>query len=154
MSDTTTEDLGAFDERPVFHTAIKVTKAGDGLSAALEVDPELLHLGERRFVVLETIVSKVEFVPIRGAPGVVRVHTLEARAGTMVDASLVEAELLDQQLRIEHAREAQAERDRERDRLAKEAERAAAGEVTLDVALDEQTDQADAPVDDDGADAL
>ena len=98
--------LGTFEARPITETRIKVTNAGDGLSQAVQVDPQVLHHGETVHVVLECEVDKVTLEPIKDEFGLVRVHVLKAGAATIVPADLVADLLADQQDRIRRARQA------------------------------------------------
>ena len=101
-----TKPLGVFDGAEVIKTSIAITNAGDGLSEALKVDPQSLHIGDTVHVVLECVVTKVSFVAIKDAPGrLARVHVLRAGGATMVDADLVEAHLDEQAERILAAKE-------------------------------------------------
>lgn len=104
----TTTDLGTFDGKDVLRTAISVTNAGDGLSEAMKVDPTLLHLDEKVYVVLECQVAKVRFDPIKDTDAVSRVHVLRAGTATMVDGDLVQKQLQEQAERIQLAKEAEA----------------------------------------------
>ena len=79
-------DLGMFEARPITETRIKVTNAGDGLSQAGQVDPQVMHQGETVHVVLECEVDKVTFEPIKDEFGLIRVHVLKAGAATIVPA--------------------------------------------------------------------
>jgi hypothetical protein len=100
-------DLGMFEARRITETRIKVTNAGDGLSQAVEVDPQVLHHGETVHVVLECTVDKVTLEPIKDEPAALaRVHVLKAGAATIVPADLVTDLLADQQDRIRRARQA------------------------------------------------
>ena len=103
-----TTDLGTFDGKDVLRTAISVTNAGDGLSEAMKVDPTLLHLDDKVYVVLECQVAKVRFDPIKDTDAVSRVHVLRAGTATMVDADLVQQQLTEQAERILLAKEAEA----------------------------------------------
>ena len=95
-------DLGTFDGALVLATSIKVTNAGDGLSAALAVDPTLMHLGQKVCVVLECEVADITFSPIPKAAGtVVRVHKLRAGDAAIVAEDLVSDALNEQRRRIE-----------------------------------------------------
>lgn len=85
--------LSPFDGQDVISSTIAVTKAGDGLSAALSVDPQEWHLGQRVYVVLETTVGKVQFVPIKDTDALRRVHVLVTEGATIVDAAVVKAQL-------------------------------------------------------------
>lgn len=84
-------DLTPFDGTPVVRATIQITKAGDGLSEAMKVEPRELHLDDEVYVVLKTTVSRVLFKPLEkdDASLLVRVHTLEAGDATIVDADLV-----------------------------------------------------------------
>lgn len=96
--------LGTFDDQPVLATGIRITNAGDGLSAALQVDPRIMHHGEKIYVVLETEVSNVAFPPLKDVAGVTRLHTLKAGAATIVDADMVRDVLDAQAVRLERAK--------------------------------------------------
>lgn len=99
-------DLGQFDDRDVRSTTIAITNAGDGLSKAMKVDPKLMHLGEKVYVVLECEVAKVRFDPIeKDGADLQRVHVLRAGIATIVDGKLVKRALEDQVARIEKARD-------------------------------------------------
>jgi hypothetical protein len=75
------EDFGGL---PVVSTAVKVTNAGDGLSAAMTLDPEAFSLGQTVVLVLECTVTRVAFEPVsKNTPTVLqRVHTLKAGTAT------------------------------------------------------------------------
>lgn len=102
--------LGKFDGREVLKTSIAVTNAGDGLSAALKVDPKLLHLDATVYVVLQCEVAKVRFegLGVKDSDGLCRVHTLRAGAATLVDRDLVVEQLETQAERIKLAKEEEA----------------------------------------------
>jgi hypothetical protein len=103
--------LARFEDRDVVRTAVAVTNAGDGLSAAMKIQPTELHLGETVYVVLETTVAKVRFDPAdKDEPDgeVIRVHVLRAGTAAMVERKLV-GKLLDAQAaRIRKAAEEEA----------------------------------------------
>lgn len=88
--------LAKFEGQDVLASRIKVAKAGDGLSKALEVEPTEFHHGDRVFVVLETVVGNVEFPPLKDVDGLARLHRLDTTLATIVDGQLV-AEMLDKQ---------------------------------------------------------
>lgn len=100
-----TATLSPFEGKEVIATTIAITNAGDGLSAAMAVDPVEMHTGTKVYVVLETEVTKVGFVPTKDSPNkLVRVHTLRAGTSTMVEGDLVEAVLDLQRCKIEEAK--------------------------------------------------
>lgn len=98
--------LTPFEGRDVIQATIRVTKAGDGLSKALGVDPQEFHHGQRVTVVLDTIVGGIDHLPIKDTDCLNRRHTLEAEAATIIDRDLVSAALDSQAERIQLAKEA------------------------------------------------
>lgn len=83
--------LGEFEGRKVTKTTISVRNAGDGLSKAMEVDPQLLHQGDTVYVVMECKVGPVEFDVVKNSDtDATRKHVLRAGAATIVDAKLVQ----------------------------------------------------------------
>lgn len=97
---TSKNSLSPFEGADVLQATIKVTNAGDGLSEALAVDLVPLHQGDTIYVVLETVVSKITYEPIKDVEALKRVHTLKATAGTIVDASLVAEVMAAQKAKI------------------------------------------------------
>jgi hypothetical protein len=77
--------LSQFEGRDVVDTKMKVTNAGDGLSAAMEV----INAGELRLrqtvqLLLECEVSKITFEDASEGDGVVRIPTLRAGRATLI----------------------------------------------------------------------
>ncbi len=105
---TSPSTLGSFDGREVIGTTIAITAAGDGLSAALSVEPQVFHHGQVVNVVLQCEVTKVGFVPVKDTDRLQRVHTLRAGIATIVEASLVEEVLYAQKVKLDEARGIQA----------------------------------------------
>jgi hypothetical protein len=105
MTTATTEGLGTFDGADVIRTRIAVTRAGDGLSEAMKVDPQLMHLGEEIYVVLRCNVAKIRFEDADPkAPGdLCRVHVLSAGDAAIVDGELVAEVVAQQRQRIDEA---------------------------------------------------
>lgn len=96
--------LTPFEGLDVVGTSIKVTNAGDGLSAALKVDPAEYELNETVYVVLETQVADVHFPPSKdNGDARVRVHVLKAGLATVVEGSKVKALLSAQKKKLEAA---------------------------------------------------
>jgi len=95
--------LSRFEGMEVLSTTAAIRKAGDGLSAAVKVDPVELHHGETVYVVLETTVEKIRHDPVKDTDGLQRVHLLVTNAATIVDAGLVADYLEQQKERIEKA---------------------------------------------------
>ena len=98
--------LAPFEGHDVIATTISITKAGDGLSEALAIEPSELSIGDEVFVVLRTIVSKVSHAPVPKAEGCyVRQHTLRTEDGTIIDGALVAAAVSGQAEKVRLARE-------------------------------------------------
>lgn len=101
---TSDTDLGMFDGRQVITSSIKVTNAGDGLSAAMSIDPQEFHHGQKVYLVIEAECTKVEFVPIKDTDKLARVHTLKAGVSTPVDHDKVKRVLDAQRKALEEAK--------------------------------------------------
>lgn len=76
--------LNRFEGREVVDTTVAITKAGDGLSAALEVEPTELHHKQIVQVILECEVGAVTFKSATEGEGLVRVHKLVTSRATLV----------------------------------------------------------------------
>lgn len=101
------ENLEPFHGMPVNRCAVQITKAGDGLSDALKVDPIELNIGERVFYVLEGEVGQVKFRRIHPASNELeRVAVITTQRITAVDGADVGAYLDDAE---QHVRRALAE---------------------------------------------
>jgi hypothetical protein len=81
-----TPKLKPFESRDVLQASMRITRAGDGLSTALTIDPVELHIGDTLFVLLECQVGAIELRPIKDTEVLVRKHTLVAGVGTVVTA--------------------------------------------------------------------
>lgn len=102
-------DLGEFEGRQVTKTTISVRNAGDGLSQAMKVAPQLLHQSATVYVVMECVVGPVQFDQIKDSEGECeRKHVLRAGAATIVDADLVKAAVEAMTAKIIEAREAES----------------------------------------------
>lgn len=84
-----TTALPEFEGSDVFAASMKITKAGDGLSDALEVAPVALHVGDEVFFVLKGVVDQVNHRPLKKTEGLQRVHTISTVDITQVDESAV-----------------------------------------------------------------
>lgn len=103
--------LQSFDGIAVLGVGVALTNAGDGLSAALKVDPQEFHHGETIHLVIEAEVTKVRFDPVdKDDPqaGLRRVHIMRAGTAAIVDEALVADALRVQKLRLEAAADAEA----------------------------------------------
>jgi hypothetical protein len=75
--------LPLFEENAVANATVKITKAGDGLSAALKVAPEALFLGADQYYVLHGRVTQVAHKDVDGV--VTRIHVVETQGITSID---------------------------------------------------------------------
>ena len=96
--------LKPFGDHDVTVSAIRIVGAGDGLSDALELDPVELEHGDKVYVVLGCIVTKVGFDPIKDSDDLRRVHTIRATFGRLVDEPAAHDILLATKHAIEEAR--------------------------------------------------
>jgi len=81
--------LPMFERQQVDRSAVKITKAGDGLSEALAIEPKALILGSEVFYVVRAKVRRVAH-DMDQDENVTRVHTLDVMQITEVDRSQVE----------------------------------------------------------------
>lgn len=88
--------LHKFEGREVIGTKVAISRAGDGLSQALAIDPEELRIGQTVYVVIECEVGPVTMEPVKETDALTRKHKLIAGTATLVDKALV-ADLLEAQ---------------------------------------------------------
>ena len=67
--------LPIFEDEPVNKSTVRIVKAGDGLSEALDIEPKALHLGDEVCFVIRGEVKQVNHR--QGAAVVIRQHTIE-----------------------------------------------------------------------------
>lgn len=89
--------LGTYKGHEVVGVSMKLTKAGDGLSKAMSLDPVDLEFGQRVHLVIEAVVTEHGLKP--ATPGDLygplrNVVTLQAEAATIVENASV-AKLID-----------------------------------------------------------
>lgn len=96
MAKTKTDDaLGEFEGNPIARSSVKITKAGDGLSDALKVDPVVLHRGDEVYFVLRGKVRYVAHPPEKkDSVAVVRQHIIDTEDIAIVQEAEV-AKLLE-----------------------------------------------------------
>lgn len=80
--------LPSFETNAVRRASIKLTRAGDGLSPALEVEPKALQIGEEITYVLRARVSQVAHVQREEDDPITRVHTLVVTGITEIDPEI------------------------------------------------------------------
>lgn len=107
---TPTGPLPEYGGQPVMRTVIALRNAGDGLSAGMAIDPELLPIGSTVHVVTECVVVAHNHKPLRGGtPDYLELEqVLSAGTAVLVAPDLV-AEVLDRQrTKLMSAKEAAA----------------------------------------------
>ena len=95
--------LPLFEGAPVAKCALKVTKAGDGLSEALDLEPVALALGDERSYVIRGTIAQVGFKTANGI--VTRVHTLVVDTCMEVDEAVAEKMISREAIRLAKLRD-------------------------------------------------
>jgi hypothetical protein len=88
----------------VLQAALRVVRAGDGLSESMTISPVEYHVGEDVTIVLKGTIKRVSYEPIKDTDALRRVHTLSASFGMVIDEQLVHGVLEKQRQRIEEAK--------------------------------------------------
>lgn len=95
--------------RPVVRTTISIRNAGDGLSEGLGIDPQVLPLGDKVYVVLECTVHAHDHDRLMDKGNdtgmLVLDQVLKAGTGTLIDADVVKQAIADQAEVIQRAKE-------------------------------------------------
>src|SRR5258706_9685039 len=87
--------LEQFEGNDVSRSSVKITKAGDGLSDALKLEPIVLHRGDEVYFVLRGKVRYVAFPPEKkDSVAVMRQHVIDTEDIAIVDEASV-AKLLE-----------------------------------------------------------
>jgi len=97
--------LDDFEGANVIRSGVEIPNAAGGLRDAMAIEPQQFHHGERVYVVLECVVGKVRFDPIKDSDDLARVHVFTAEHAVIVDADLVKTQLDEQNARILKAKE-------------------------------------------------
>lgn len=99
-------DLGEYRNKKITSTSIAVRNAGDGLSQAMEIAPEVLEPGSTVFVLIECVVDKHTLALIEKADSYELKQILKAGTATIVDDQNSKKKIAAQRNRIEKAQEA------------------------------------------------
>lgn len=99
-------DLGEYRGKRITHTSIAIRNAGDGLSDAMEIEPEVLEPGTTVFVLLECEVGEHGLKLVDKADSYELKQVLKAGTATIVDDQGSRKKIAAQRLRIEKAQEA------------------------------------------------
>jgi len=100
--------LPAFENQLVVGAGIEIPGAAGGLRDAMEIEPRVLHQGDRIYVLLECEVAKTRHDPIdkKTFDGPLRrVSVLHTRAGTIMDPEVAKPAVDAQKDRIQKAKE-------------------------------------------------
>lgn len=81
---TTQQVLPEFEGQQVHKSTVKIAKAGDGLSEALDLEPQALNMGDEVCFVLRGKVRKVSHEEGRDN-AIVRVHTVDTTGIAPID---------------------------------------------------------------------
>lgn len=101
-----TPDLGEYRSKKITSTSIAIRNAGDGLSDAMEIDPEIYEPGDTVFVLLECVVDKHNMQLIEKADTFECKQVFKAGTATVVDGAQYEKKIATQRNKIEKAKEA------------------------------------------------
>lgn len=96
--------LPAFEGLTVHKAALRVTNAGDGLSEALDLEPQALELGDEVCFVLRGKVSQVNHKTGKDN-AVVRLHTVACEAIAPIDPSLADEAIATENERLAKLRD-------------------------------------------------
>lgn len=95
------EALETYEGRDVVRTSLRLRGTGDGLSKAMKVDPQILHLDDTVYLVIEAKVMAVSYDPLKDNEDLVnRIHVLKASQATIVPADLVATQVADHRDRL------------------------------------------------------
>ena len=103
-------DLGDLDGVAFDRTSLKLTRAGDGLSDAMKVEPALLQTGDTGYCLVAFQVSAVTGKPWVGKGGdygLERVVTLAATGAALVDEDLAGPTLKAMAIRVKAMKDAE-----------------------------------------------
>lgn len=94
MPDLNPATLGSHEGRTVSASRVSIKAVGDGLSAAMELDPIIAKVGDRVGVYIEGEVVDVHFPRMKDTEDVARTHIIKADTGVVMDtlemATLIE----------------------------------------------------------------
>lgn len=104
--------LEPFEGKQVLAAGLEIPNAAGGLRESMKIAPEVFHIGDKRYVVLEIDCAKVRFDPIPKTNALTRVHVFDAQAATFVDEDLVREQLDRQKARIALAKDEESGQQR------------------------------------------
>jgi len=78
-----TDELPTFEGASVADSKVRITKAGDGLSESLALEPLALHMGTEASFCIRGTVSQIAHKTVKGK--VIRIHTIEVTEIAVMD---------------------------------------------------------------------
>lgn len=106
-----TDQLTPFEGKDVRQSGVEMPGAAGGLKAAMKVDPQEFHQGDKVWIAIEGTIAKVRFEPIdKEDPGgdQRRVHVVAVEGATFVDEAVVGEQIRIMNERIERTKEREA----------------------------------------------
>lgn len=80
--------LKKFEGREVIGAAMKVTRAGDGLSEALSLAPETYRVGEKVTLILEGEIADINYKSVPKTDALQRVHVLRTERIVRIEGDI------------------------------------------------------------------
>lgn len=80
--------LKKFEGHDVIGAAIKVTRAGDGLSEALSLAPESFKPGDRIALIIEGEIVDITYKGVKDSDALKRVHVLKTERAVRINADV------------------------------------------------------------------
>lgn len=99
------EALGEYRGRRVTATSIAIRNAGDGLSQAMEIAPEVYEPGDTVYVLLECTVDKHNFALVEKGDSYELKQVFKAGTATVVDDQGSKKKIAQQANKVQRARE-------------------------------------------------
>lgn len=100
--------LPSFEDLKVNGSRVRITKAGDGLSDALDVRPVAMHIGEVTHYVVRTVVRQVNHREDPRTNAILRIHTVEVLAISEIDSDIADKAIKLNAEQVERLRAEQA----------------------------------------------
>jgi hypothetical protein len=102
--------VNKFEKHEVLSAGMEIPGAAGGLREPLKLDPVELPLEGRCYVVMELVVTKIRFDPVKDSDGALtRVHVMSVEKAAFVDGDVVTEQLAETQRRIVERRKAEDE---------------------------------------------
>lgn len=87
------EGMGEYEDKPIRRLALEVRNTAGGLNAAMKVDGERIHAGERRFIVYDVVFDKFRFDPMDDGDAWCLVSIGSASAAAFLEEESVKEQL-------------------------------------------------------------